>query len=235
MKGHDLCVHSRPPQPSTAGSRERSSWCWATAGLAIASFSTSTSASMSSVSSAPGIPPLRLQTLCACRPPPPQKSYSDTCRYAGTTFCSPLCSPPPRVYAITHTATVWCLLNSSPFVLLRSSSCWSSSVGTLEFRGVIEPVRTARPGLNYIQASATRSVCSFSCICAKLPSVAHRLTLKIATLCGAHSVDTTNKVVTFESVYEERETDEEVPVHPAASIKYDELGTCSGVAIACAL
>jgi hypothetical protein len=46
-------------------------------------------------------------------------------------------------------------------------------------------------------------------------------------------VDTTNKVVTFESVYEERETDEEVPVHPAASIKYDELGTCSGVAVAC--
>lgn len=62
--------------------------------------------------------------------------------------------------------------------------------------------------------------------------MAHRLTQKIATLCGARSVDTTNKVVSFESVYEERETDEEVPVRPAASIKYDELGTCSGVAIA---
>jgi len=96
---------------------------------------------------------------------------------------------------------------------------------------VIEPVRTARPGLNYIQAGATRSVCPFSCICALQ---AHSKK-KIATLCGARSVDTTNKVVTFESVYEERETDEEVPVHPAASIKYDELGTCSEVAIACAV
>jgi hypothetical protein len=48
----------------------------------------------------------------------------------------------------------------------------------------------------------------------------------ISTMRGARSVDTTNKVVTFESVYEERETDEEVPVHPAASIKYDELGMC---------
>lgn len=75
----------------------------------------------------------------------------------------------------------------------------STTVGTLEFRGVIEPVRTARPGLNYIQAGAT-------------------------------SVDTTNKVVTFESVYEERETDEEVPVHPAASIKYDELVIAVGAA-----
>ena len=97
---------------------------------------------------------------------------------------------------------------------------------------MIEPVRTARPGLNYIQAGATRSVAPFL---AYAPHLWPTGSLKRSLPCGARSVDTTNKVVTFESVYEERETDEEVPVHPTGSIKYDELGTCSGVAIACAL
>jgi hypothetical protein len=37
-------------------------------------------------------------------------------------------------------------------------------------------------------------------------------------------------VINFESVYAERETDEVAPVHPAASIKYDELGTLATLA-----
>ena len=80
---------------------------------------------------------------------------------------------------------LWRLLDSSPFVLLRSSSCWSSSVGTLEFRGVIEPVRTARPGLNYIQAGATRSVAPFL---AYAPHLWPTGSLKRSLPCGARAV-----------------------------------------------
>jgi len=75
----------------------------------------------------------------------------------------------------------------------------ATTVGTLEFRGVIEPVREARTRLNYIQAAAT-------------------------------SIDTSQKLVHYESVYTDRPEDDRPSIHPAASLKYDELVIAVGAA-----
>jgi len=68
----------------------------------------------------------------------------------------------------------------------------STTVGTLEFRGVSEPIHNARPGLNYVQASCT-------------------------------DIDTVNKVVTFESVYDQRDSEDALPFKPKSTMRYDDL------------